>query len=181
MANPSRSRCAPLARTRQEARRGMKGIPSRRPSVPTTSLPTHRRRSAMSAVRYCWKRRWLKAAVVHLTQHHMLPAQRTAELMGALFDLLLSDATVLAAVEEARQRLEPTVTAIGQAISAAPIAHADETGLRVNGKLHWLHVLATGLLTWMGIHPHRGKKAFDAFGLLRSLSARSSMTAGSLT
>jgi transposase len=110
----------------------------------------------------------LKAAVVHLTQHHMLPAQRTAELMGDLFDLPLSDATVLAAVDEAHQRLEPTVTAIGQAISAAPIAHADETGLRVDGKLHWLHVLATGLLTWMGIHPHRGKKAFDAFGLLTS-------------
>jgi transposase len=110
----------------------------------------------------------LKAAVVHSTQHHMLPAQRTAELMGDLFDLPLSDATVLAAVEEARQRLEPTVTAIGQAISAAPIAHADETGLRVEGKLHWLHVLATGLLTWMGIHPQRGKKAFDAFGLLTS-------------
>jgi transposase len=98
----------------------------------------------------------------------MVPAQRTAELMGDLFDLPLSDATVLAAVEEACQRLEPTVTAIGQAISAAPIAHADETGLRVEGKLDWLHVLATGLLTWMGIHPHRGKKAFDAFGLLTS-------------
>jgi transposase len=110
----------------------------------------------------------LKAAAVHSTQHHMLPAQRTAELMGDLFDLPLSDATVLAAVEEARRRLEPTVTAIGQALSAAPIAHADETGLRVEGKLHWLHVLATDLLTWMGIHPHRGKKAFDAFGLLTS-------------
>ncbi len=110
----------------------------------------------------------LKGAAVHLTQHHMLPAQRTADLMGALFDLPLSDATVLAAVEGAGERLEPTVTAIGQALSAAPIAHADETGLRVNGKLHWLHVLATGLLTWMGIHPNRGKKAFDAFGLLTS-------------
>lgn len=110
----------------------------------------------------------LKGAVVHLTQHHMLPAQRTAELMGDLFDLPLSDATVLAAVEEACERLEPTVRAIGQAISAAPIAQADETGLRVAGKLHWLHVLVTGLLTWMGIHPNRGKKAFDAFGLLTS-------------
>jgi transposase len=108
----------------------------------------------------------LKGAVVHLTQHHMLPAQRTADLMGDLFDLPLSDATVLAAVEEACERLEPTVTAIGQAVSAAPIAHADETGLRVAGKLHWLHVLATTYLTWMGIHPKRGKKAFDAFGLL---------------
>jgi transposase len=110
----------------------------------------------------------VQAAAVHLTQHHMLPAQRTADLIGDLAGLPLSDATVLAAVAEARERLEPTVTAIGQAIVAAPIAHADETGLRVEGKLHWLHVLATGLLTWMGIHPNRGKKAFDAFGLLTS-------------
>jgi transposase len=110
----------------------------------------------------------LKAAVVHLTQQHMLPAQRTADLMGDLAGLPLSDATVLAAVAEARERLEPTVTAIGQTIIAAPIAHADETGMRVAGKLHWLHVLATSCLTWLGIHPNRGKKAFDAFGLLTS-------------
>jgi transposase len=108
----------------------------------------------------------LKAAAVHLTQHHMLPAQRTADLMGDFFDLPVSDATVLAAVEEAGERLESTVTAIGQAISAAPIAHADETGMRVASKLHWLHVLATTCLSWMGIHPNRGNKAFDAFGLL---------------
>jgi transposase len=107
----------------------------------------------------------LKAAVVHLTQHHMLPAQRTADLMGDLAGLPLSDATVLAAVAEARERLEPTVTAIDQAIIAAPIAHADETGMRVAGQLHWLHVLATTCLTWIGIHPNRGKKAF---GLLTS-------------
>jgi transposase len=110
----------------------------------------------------------LKAAVVHLTQHHMLPAQRTADLMGDLCDLPLSDATVLAAVTEASERLEATVAAIAEGVVATPVVHADETGLRVAGKLHWLHVLATGLLTWMGIHPNRGKKAFDAFGLLTS-------------
>ncbi|CAK0755483.1 hypothetical protein CCP3SC1_240032 [Gammaproteobacteria bacterium] len=38
--------------------------------------------------------------------------------------------------------------------------------MRVAGKLHWLHVLATGLLTWVGIHPNRGKQTLDAFGLL---------------
>ena len=108
----------------------------------------------------------VKAAVVHLSQHHMLPAQRTADVMGDLCDLPLSDATVLAAVSEARERLEPTVALIAQGVVASPIAHADETGMRVTGKLHWLHVLATSLLTWMGIHPKRGKQAFDAFGLL---------------
>lgn len=108
----------------------------------------------------------VKAAAVHLTQHHMLPAQRTAEIMGDLYGLPMSDATVLAAVSTAAELLEPTVAAIGQAIVASPVVNADETGMRVVGKLAWLHVLATALLTWIGIHPKRGSAAFDAFGLL---------------
>ncbi len=33
-------------------------------------------------------------------------------------------------------------------------------------SIHWMHVLATPLLTWLGAHPNRSKQAFDAFGLL---------------
>lgn len=108
----------------------------------------------------------IKAAVVHLTHHHMMPVARTGALMGDLFGLPMSDASVLAASEEARTRLAATVVAIGSALQAAPVAHADETGMRVAGKLHWMHVLATATLTWIGCHPNRGKKAFEAFGLL---------------
>ena len=32
-------------------------------------------------------------------------------------------------------------------------------------KLHWLHVLATDTLTWMGCHPKRGCEAFVSFEL----------------
>ena len=106
------------------------------------------------------------AAVVHLTHHHMLPIQRTAALMGDLFELPMSEATVLSACEEAKGRLEPTVASIGQAIQAAPLAHADETGLRVAGSLHWMHVLATTMLTWVACHAKRGKEAFDALAIL---------------
>ncbi|MDP1610171.1 MAG: IS66 family transposase [Sulfuritalea sp.] len=108
----------------------------------------------------------LKAAVVQLTHHHMMPVSRTGDLMDDLFGLPLSDATVLAINEEARTRLAPTVTSIGEAFKTAPVAHADETGMNVAGTLYWLHVLATTLLTWIGCHPNRGKKAFDAFGIL---------------
>lgn len=107
-----------------------------------------------------------RAAVVHLTHHHMMPVQRTGELMGDFFGLPMADATVLAACEEARERLAPTVEAIGQAIQAGEVAHADETGMRVAGTLHWMHVLATTALTWVGCHAKRGKLAFDDFGLL---------------
>lgn len=108
----------------------------------------------------------IKAVVVHLTHHHMMPLARTGDLTGDLFGLPLADGTVLTINEEARARLAPTVAAMGEALKAAPIAHADETGMRVAGKIHWLHVLATATLTWIGCHANRGRQAFDAFGIL---------------
>ncbi len=106
------------------------------------------------------------AAVVHRTHHHMMPVQRTAALMGDFFGLPMAEATVLAASEEARIRLQPTVDAMGHAIQTAPVAHADETGMRVAGSLHWMHVLATETLTWVACHAKRGKQAFDDLAIL---------------
>jgi len=62
--------------------------------------------------------------------------------------------------------LEAPVTAIRRALVAAPVAHADETGRRVNGNLYWLHVLGTDRLTAYVPHPKRGAETLDAFGLL---------------
>ena len=45
--------------------------------------------------------------------------------------------------------------------------HADETGVRVDKKPHWLHVLATNILTWTGSHPKRGNEAFESLALLK--------------
>jgi len=106
------------------------------------------------------------AAAVHLTHHHMMPVQRTAALMGDFFGLPMAEATVLAASEEAAVRLAPTVALMGEAIQTAEVAHADETGMRVAGKLHWMHALVTATLTWVGCHEKRGKRAFDALGIL---------------
>ena len=63
--------------------------------------------------------------------------------MDELFGLSVSEATVLKASIDAAERLTPTVDAIGQAFLKQPTVHADETGLRVVKKLHWMHVLAT--------------------------------------
>jgi transposase len=62
--------------------------------------------------------------------------------------------------------LAPTVTAMGEALKTTPVVHADETGMKVAGKLFWLPVLATTVTTWMGCHANRGRAAFDAFGIV---------------
>jgi len=108
-----------------------------------------------------------QAAMVHLNQNHAVPLQRTAALMEQLFGLPVSQAAVCKAAVAAKEALEPTVERIGQASVTAAVLHADETGVRVAKTLHWLHVLATDTLSWMGCHPKRGTQAFEELGLLQ--------------
>ena len=96
----------------------------------------------------------------------MVPLQRIAALMGELFALPVSQASVLKASAQAQTRLEPTVQAMGKAFLSLPIVHADETGIRVNKTLQWMHVLSTQGLTWMACHAKRGKEAFREHGIL---------------
>lgn len=93
---------------------------------------------------------------MHLTHHHMMPIARTGFLTGELFGLPLSDATVLAAIEEAKDCLKPIVNVIADALKAAPAARVDETGMRVTGKLNGMHFLGMSTLTWIGSHSNRG-------------------------
>ena len=108
-----------------------------------------------------------QAAMVHLNQNHAVSLQRTAALMKDFFDLPVSQATVVKAALAGAEILQPTVQGIGQACITSAVLHADETGLRVARKLHWLHVLATDTLTWVGCHPKRGTEAFEALALLQ--------------
>jgi transposase len=67
----------------------------------------------------------------------------TCELLGDLCDCQLSEGTLTAWTQQAAQTLEPTVKRIADRISASRLQHGDETGIRVGGKLHWMHVNST--------------------------------------
>jgi len=63
--------------------------------------------------------------------------------------------------------LAALVQAIQEARVRPPVAHADETGPRVDGTLNWFHVVSTATLTADFAHPKRGGEALSAFGLLK--------------
>jgi transposase len=108
----------------------------------------------------------VKALAVHLNQYHLLPLKRSSEVLRDIFGLSVSQASLLAFTAEAAHRLKPTVAAIAQAVQRAPIVHADETGIRVQDKLQWLHCAVTPTLTWLGHHDKRASTAFEALGVL---------------
>lgn len=110
-----------------------------------------------------------KAVAVNLNQSHIVPMARTCEFMQDTFGLSLSQASLQSFSQQAAICLEPTVAAIGKAVQRAPVVHADETGIRVEDKLHWLHCAVTKTLTWLGYHPQRGTQAFCALGILAGI------------
>ena len=108
----------------------------------------------------------VKAIAVHLNQGQLIPVARTAQCIEDLLGLPVSQTFVMQACTQAKERLEPVVDEIGRAVQAAPVVHADETGLRVNQRLNWLHTACTTTLTWLGLHEKRGQEAFQAQDIL---------------
>ena len=51
-------------------------------------------------------------------------------------------------------------------LAAAPVVNFDETGLRVEGKLRWVHSDLTGNYSLIFMHDRRGTKGTDAAGVL---------------
>ena len=54
--------------------------------------------------------------------------------------------------------------------------HADETGINIGGKRHWLHGASNDRLTWLAPHAQRGQQAMDAIGILPRFNGARSIT-----
>src|SRR5881409_1873532 len=106
------------------------------------------------------------AIAVYLCLGQHLPVERTAGLLADLFGTPMSIGTVAAWTTRAAAGLAPFTAAARTALTDAQVLHLDETGLRVAGRLHWLHVASSARFTGLFCHRQRGKEAIDAAGVL---------------
>src|SRR5207248_10154611 len=103
----------------------------------------------------------LQALAVYLHQGQLLPTARTCETLAALCGSPIAEAMLLQWSDLAAERLAATVERIACLIAASPLQHGDETGIRIYGMLHWLHVNSTPFLTHLAWHESRGRAAMD--------------------
>lgn len=106
------------------------------------------------------------ARALYLHDYQLLPYARTAEAMKELFGCALSTGTLSAAVRQCAAGLVDTELKIKRQLRRSSVIHADETGLRVEGRLHYVHVASTARLTHYGADARRGKRAIDEIGIL---------------
>jgi transposase len=109
----------------------------------------------------------VEARVLYLYAGQFLAKDRAALAMAELFGTPLSAGTVAAMLARAAGRLaERFLPDVRDQLSKAAVVGADETGLRVAGKLHWVHCARTEKLTLVVVHPRRGREGIRAVGVL---------------
>lgn len=108
----------------------------------------------------------VKGLMVYLMDGQLLPSERTRELLSEVFNCEVSEGTLYNARTRCYEALAEVEQQIRGGIKAAEVAHFDETGVRVNSKLWWLHVASTEQLTYYFVHGKRGRVAIDEMDIL---------------
>ena len=98
----------------------------------------------------------VRALGVLLNVEHSLPSLRIQQLFANLTGYAINESTIYSAVERTFDTLEVEEKIIHRAVEASPVAHADETGARVEGSLHWVHGFSSLLFTFYTVCKQRG-------------------------
>lgn len=104
----------------------------------------------------------VKAYSVLLNVHFKLPFKKIQLLFGDLFGYSINESTVYSGSEQCFEKLEESERIIKFKVAENNVTHADETGLRVLGKLHWLHTATTLSYTYLFVHEKRGGEALKS-------------------
>ena len=114
----------------------------------------------------------LRAQISYLNNYQLLPWQRTCDLIEDFYQHRPAQGLIPSSNEQLVTSLEPSLAEIWRQLQQAEVAHFDESGVRVVGKLHWLHVASTPTLTYYGVAPKRGQEGMDAIGILPEFRGR---------
>ncbi len=115
----------------------------------------------------------VKSLVVLLNVAFQLPVKKTKTLFADLFGYAINEKTIIEATQKCYDHLEQSEKVVKQSLLKKLVVHFDETGVRVLGKLHWLHTACDKLFTHIFVHAKRGKIALrDVDSILPSFKNR---------
>lgn len=114
----------------------------------------------------------VKTWAAYFQVQHFVPIERTAQIFEDLLNHRIAEGTLMKAGQELSGCVEPATEVVKEELRQAAVVHTDESGLRVKGKLHWLHVVSTDGLTDYTVHTQRGQTAMEDAGVLPNFKGR---------
>lgn len=103
----------------------------------------------------------VQAFVINLLMCQMVVLKRAQDLVYAIIDVVIAEATMLQFILRLNKALESWEVQAKQRLLREPVMHVDETSLRVDKKNHWIHVYSGGGLTLKILHEKRGGIAIE--------------------
>ena len=97
----------------------------------------------------------VRALAVYLSVYQHVPYDRLAEIFTDVLSMPVSVGAIKAMVAEAGGGLGLFLDVVAELLEDTPAVHFDETGGRVEGSLHWVHVASTSLYTLLVCHKRR--------------------------
>jgi transposase len=109
----------------------------------------------------------VRAQMVYFNEYQFIPLERTSEVIEDLYQQAIAEGTVVAADERVAEQVAPVNAKVKtHLIDTEEPVRFDETGVRIEGKLNWLHSASTEQATYYEIHKRRGSEAMDHIGIL---------------
>ena len=108
----------------------------------------------------------IQAVLTYMTNYQHLPLERATEFVKEIYGIDISQGTIMSSNKEVYEKLEKVDPLIKDELINSDVVGFDESGMRVAGRLNWLHCAATKDAVYYTIHEKRGKEGMDDAGIL---------------
>jgi len=107
----------------------------------------------------------VKVQAVYQSQFQLIPYKRVEDYLREQL-IPVSAGSLYTFNQQAWAALESFDLWVKNRLATGDLIHADETGINIGGKGHWLHCASNDRFTYYFAHPKRGLEAMDAMGIL---------------
>ena len=108
----------------------------------------------------------VKAQSVYMSQFQMIPYNRVQDYFMDQVFIPVSEGSIFNFNKEAYELLAGFEDRVKTELAASDLLHADETGINMGGKGHWLHLASNTSWTYFYPHEKRGMTAMIDMGIL---------------
>lgn len=114
----------------------------------------------------------VKAQSVYMSIWQLVPLMRVSEFFGSQFKMGVSKGSVSNFNKAAFDLLEQFELWAKIQLTNSSLNYADETGININGKNHWLHSLANESVVLFHPDEKRGREAMIRMGILENYEGK---------